>query len=866
MKANALPLRDVLFSELQFIVPFFQRSYSWSRDNWERIVDDIISVTNDGSVKKHFLGPLVCASLNAGPGVLPQYQLIDGQQRLTTLSILLAAVRDEAKKVGNKQLGAQIEVQYLVNQFRDGLANLKLVPRSGDRELYTLLIRGELPSPAPETRIVQAYEYFSKFVRTESHNDPLFLNRIFETVVNHLFLVSITLDEEDPYEIFESLNSTGLPLEESDLIRNYIFMQIPFEAQADFQSDQWQKFENQFEPADGYPALSPTAFYRDYLMRDGKYSKASSTFADFQSHMKVRGLKPNEMVKELTLFVGFAKAISRQGASSSPVIASAMHQLALVDAATANPAVLKLFSKLHENVINESEFIKCINSIVSFVLRRSICGESTRAYGKWFCELAGTIGDKPLEQVQSYLLHRQWPDDDAFAEGLHTFPIYHRELKKCRLLLETLEKSYGHKETVVLDSAIQIEHVMPQTLPSGPAGKAWRDMLGADFKKVHERLLHTLGNLTLTAYNPKLSNRSFDEKREELAKSNLCLNADIAILTVWDQQTIAGRAGKLIATIVKEFPRPDSGVAYVPPRKSGGSVNVLRERQAKYWQRLTDRLEACGLPLRPSRFTDGTSCNLFIDMADVSLNVNYVAAKSVLQVRLQFSRSRGIQIFETLASERSIIELECKTSLIWEPGERPSVVATLNDVSLKDELDWHDQQEWLVDVLSQFHVNIMDRLRSVHDATHEVPEQNHQLLMFWRGYQARLYEAKSSLLASAPLPQRWNTVAIGKSGVWIENFAPTKDTVIVVSLVLGTDVARDFFPKLLAQKDEIEAEMGQPLVWQNPENKKHWKVKLARENFDFANVDQWHDSQEWLVATGEQFNKVFRGRIQSLTS
>jgi hypothetical protein len=138
--------------------------------------------------------------------------------------------------------------------------------------------------------------------------------------------------------------------------------------------------------------------------------------------------------------------------------------------------------------------------------------------------------------------------------------------------------------------------------------------------------------------------------------------------------------------------------------------------------------------------------------------------------------------------------------------------------------------------------------------------------MFWRGYHARLYEAKSCLFASSSLPQRWNTVAIGKSDVWVENYAPTKDMVILVSLVLGTGVSREYFPKLLAQKDAIEMEIGHPLVWQNPDDKKHWKVKLARTNFDFGDVDQWHAAQEWLVATGEQFNKVLREQIQNLTS
>lgn len=319
MKANAQPLSEILSNNIQYLIPFFQRSYSWDRDNWDRIGSDIQSLLSEDLSRKHFLGPLVCSLQTALPGRVSQFQLIDGQQRLTTLSALLIALRDEAAREGDDELAAEIEQQYLVNPFRKGLERYKLVPRTGDRELFAAIIDRKTVDD-PTSRLGSAHDFFMKFIRTHAHNDAGYLRKLFETVVGRLFLVTITLDEEDPYEIFESLNSTGLPLLESDLIRNFLFMQIPLEQQEDFQNDHWAAFEAEFEPAVGEATIAPTAFYRDFLMRHGEYSKAKETFRDFKRYFIDSKTSPTETVALLRRFVRHAKAIVNHGKLASPKV------------------------------------------------------------------------------------------------------------------------------------------------------------------------------------------------------------------------------------------------------------------------------------------------------------------------------------------------------------------------------------------------------------------------------------------------------------------------------------------------------------------------------------------------------------------
>ncbi len=577
MDAHAKSIRQILESGSQFLIPFFQRSYSWRKANWKRLWTDIVNLSENDHRGQHFLGPLVCTIEKAIPGAPSIYLLIDGQQRLTTLSLLLAALRDAAAQVNDKKLAAKIHEGYLVHRHEEGLQRYKILPRIGDREVLIGIVDESIKKEHENSPLVTAYRYFSRMLTDHCANGdvPALLSRMFAIVADQLALVVITIDGENPFEIFESLNSTGLPLEESDLIRNFLFMQVPLSKQDAFNSQCWKEFEAIFPGAES--GKLATAFYRHYLMRNGEYSKAKSTFVDFKTLCSDSPMSPELRVKELTKFAEFDRIIRDPDLCETKAIQKGLHEITRLDVTTAYPLILNLFARHAAETLQDHEFVGCLTDLASFVLRRSICGESTRAYGRWFVEAIKNIESSPRTDLQQYWFKRGWPDDAAVWKSFETFPIYRREPKKLRLILEAIEIAKGHKEKVAFDN-LQIEHVMPQSISNSNDGKLWKAMLGDSWKEVHESLLHSIGNLTLTAYNPELSNRSYDWKRDELAKSHLELNKHFSKVPKWAKDAIESRTELLAKDVTTLWPRPAGGPAYVPsPEVSEDQESLIND-------------------------------------------------------------------------------------------------------------------------------------------------------------------------------------------------------------------------------------------------------------------------------------------------
>ncbi len=562
MEAHAKTIRQILESGSQFLIPFFQRSYSWRKPNWKRLWTDIVSLNEDGHRGQHFLGPLVCTIEKAIPGSPSMYLLIDGQQRLTTLSILLAALRDAATQANDKKLAAKIHESYLVHRHEEGLQHYKILPRIGDREVLIAIVDQNIKKDHEQSPLVTAYRYFRRMLDEHCGVDEVAtkLSRLFAIVADQLALVVITIDGENPFEIFESLNSTGLPLEESDLIRNFLFMQVPLAKQETFNNQYWKEFEAIFPGAES--GKLATAFYRHFLMRNGDYSKAKSTFVDFKALCSASPMSPELRVKELTKFAEFDRILRDPDLCDEKPIRKALHDITRLDVTTAYPLILNLFARHTAGTLPEPEFVGCLTDLASFVLRRSICGESTRAYGRWFVEAIKSIESSPRVDLQQYWFKRGWPDDAAVGKNLQSFPFYRREPKKLRLILEAIELAKGHKEKVVFDN-LQVEHVMPQSIGNSTDGTSWKTMLGESWKEVHESLLHTVGNLTLTAYNPELSNKAYPAKQTEFAKSHLEMNKHFESAPMWAKDAIEKRTALLAKDLMTIWPRPIGGPEYV---------------------------------------------------------------------------------------------------------------------------------------------------------------------------------------------------------------------------------------------------------------------------------------------------------------
>jgi len=271
--------------------------------------------------------------------------------------------------------------------------------------------------------------------------------------------------------------------------------------------------------------------------------------------MKESEKKPKELVAELRHFGNLYLAIHRPGTLSETKIADEFYRLKYLDASTSYPMLLFLFDKYDSGAFSLENFQTSLHILQSFVIRRTVCGESSRAYSRWFPNAVDYIKAKDVDILTSlltFLYDKGWPSDEQFKEALLKFEIYWRERRICRLVLEELEKSYSHKEPVDLASEhIQIEHIMPWTLSD-----EWKTMIGSKWKRVYETYLHTIGNLTLSGYNQELYNSPFPEKKKRLADSNLALNRYFENIEIWNESAIVIRGEKLADEVARLWNRP----------------------------------------------------------------------------------------------------------------------------------------------------------------------------------------------------------------------------------------------------------------------------------------------------------------------
>ncbi|MFB6186163.1 MAG: DUF262 domain-containing protein [Halobacteriaceae archaeon] len=570
MEATDLYIQDIFAGEDQYIVPVFQRRYSWEEEHWEAFWEDLSELLeSELGEEDHFIGAFVVMSRGNRPGSRPQYLVIDGQQRLITLSIILAAIRDKASEIDFdtvsilsdkqrnelEQLSEEIQKKHLVDPFQDDWERYRLISRAEDRDALFGVLDGE--GVSEDTSIGEAYSYFAdKIEEMISQEDVYELKRLKGLIMEQLPFAMITASEdENPYTIFETLNERGLRLEESDLIRNYVFMKLDIDDQDEFNDEKWQPFEQKFSETDSYDSESLTRFYRMYLMRKGNYVKKNNVYSAFRDRVEQ---SPHDLADELDYYSDLYLTIRRPSTADTDWLREALQRIQYLDIGTADPLILHLLNRWQSNDLGDYELKKIFKGVESFAIRRSICGESTRGYYQIFPSAIRSINDESVvSSLFSYLGGRGWPDDEEFRSAFVTFDLYSREHDKCRLILETLQRDYGHKEPVELEN-LQIEHVMPQEISEDEHGQAWKTMLGDDWENVHEEWKHTPGNLTLTGYNPELSNNKFEDKQELFEESKIDLNDHFLEVDQWTPIEIRDRGEELARRVANLWPVPES--------------------------------------------------------------------------------------------------------------------------------------------------------------------------------------------------------------------------------------------------------------------------------------------------------------------
>jgi uncharacterized protein with ParB-like and HNH nuclease domain/predicted transport protein len=568
MNAAAVNLLRFLQIPKQCIIPIYQRTYSWTDQQCELLWNDILRVGSDNNIPTHFVGSFV--HIQDNPAVvlagLPQCMVIDGQQRMTTISLLLLAIANEIKARGDEFQVNETTVinsnyiinSYLINQNEQGNDRFKLILTQSDKETYLSLLQS-YPTPKDYSiRIVENYEYFQDKLKEVE------LSEIFKGI-QKLMVVEIALDRtvDNPQLIFESLNSTGLELSQADLIRNFILMGMQPDLQKRIYDQYWYPMEVLFGHAE-YSSYFDR-FMRDYLtIKINRIPNISNVHKEFKYYSSSSENGEIEIIvadiyKYAKYFVNMVL-----GKETNPSLKAAFESINQLKVDVIYPFLLQVYNDYQSEVIKEDEFLEILNLLESYIFRRAICGIPTNSMNKTFATLYKEIDkENYLESLKVVFIlkdsYRKFPTNEEFMRNLTSKDVYN--FRNRNYLLAKLENSQLVKEPVNLDK-YSIEHILPQN-PN--LIDAWKADLGEKWKDIQSKYLHTIGNLTLTGYNSELSDKLFIEKRDlagGFRNSGLFLNSHLRDLSIWNEAEIIHRAN-LLADIAKDvwgFPELDSNV------------------------------------------------------------------------------------------------------------------------------------------------------------------------------------------------------------------------------------------------------------------------------------------------------------------
>ncbi len=589
MKATETLLLPFLQGKKQFVIPIYQRTYSWNQKQCRQLWNDIVRAGGDPSIDGHFVGSIVYIQegLYQGSGI-PQLLVIDGQQRLTTLSLLLAALGEAVEGQDGESIFSSEEIKedYLINKHGKKHQRYKLLLTQSDRETLTSLVEGvEMPNSA-SARVIENYRFFQEQIR----KSELDLNNLYQGV-GKLIVVDISLDRnyDNPQLIFESLNSTGLDLSQADLIRNYVLMGLKPEEQEKIYHNYWYRMEQSF--AHDQSSAYFDRFMRDYLTiksRSRAIPRIDEVYAGFKNHVSHSQNKATEEV--VADVYGYAKNFVKLAflREEDTEIKQILRDINTLRVDVAYPFLLEIYEDYTNKMLSREDFVTILKLVESYVFRRLICGIPTNSLNKTFATFSRDIDkDDYLESVQAAFLlkdsYRRFPKDEEFWYEFTVRDVYN--LRSRNYLFGKLE-NHQRKEKVRVED-YTIEHVMPQNENLSPQ---WRAELGPEWEKIHADYLHTIGNLTLTGYNPELSDRPFNEKRDMeggYRDSPIRLNHSLANVEHWNRDEINRRAETLADLAVKIWFSPSLPQQVLDKYKNksleGGKVYTLNDH-AEYLQ------------------------------------------------------------------------------------------------------------------------------------------------------------------------------------------------------------------------------------------------------------------------------------------
>ena len=575
MKATEAKFLDFIKKSPQFVIPIYQRTYSWTERECRQLWDDIVRTGENNEISAHFVGSIVYIEKGLYH-VTSQSPLlvIDGQQRLTTLSLLLAALAKalDDQPQGNKEPAdgfspRKIRNYYLINPEEEAERHYKLILSQNDRDSLVAVVDNKVLPKNYSMRIKENFKFFENWIASYDGNLALLCEGIAKLVVVD---ISLSRDQDNPQLIFESMNSTGRELTQADLIRNFILMGLEPELQTNLYKDYWRPMELDF----GQEAYGThfDSFMRHYLtVKTGEIPRIGEVYEGFKAYsrnVEVAKKGIELLVADIHRFAHYYCAMAL-GTEDDSDLNDAFQDLRDLKVDVAYPFLLELYHDYQNEVLSKEDLLSAVRLTESYVFRRAVCSIPTNSLNKTFATFSKTLKkDRYLESIKAqYLLlpsYRRFPNDEEFKREMQTRDLYN--FRSRSYWLNQLE-NYNHKEKVRIYE-YTIEHILPQ---NENLSSEWKKSLGAEWERIRETWLHTLGNLTLTGYNSEYSDRSFAEKRDMAGgfkESPIKLNQGLGQLEDWNEDAIKDRARVLsnMALSVWQVPQlePDILVEYRP--------------------------------------------------------------------------------------------------------------------------------------------------------------------------------------------------------------------------------------------------------------------------------------------------------------
>lgn len=843
MNGNAQKLIKYLDgASKRFIIPVYQRNYDWKMEHCKQLYDDLVKIIRQNR-KSHFFGSIV--SVQSESGTMEEFLIIDGQQRLTTISLLLLAIYhllSSGKMVSrDHQLTDKILKKYLIDEYEPEEKRIKLKPIKNDQKAFGILFDQD-EEYIPDSNLTINYRYFYDRIQ----HGELDIDELFDAICK-LEIINISLNHEDnPQLIFESLNSTGLNLSEGDKIRNYILMGLPNDQQTKFYEKYWNRIES-------YTDYDVSSFVRDYLsIKQQSTPNMNSVYPTFKKYVEdaeVADIEP--LLKDL---LEYAKryAFLIKGGHSDERLNSCIYRLNRLSTSVIRPFLLEVIRLSESGALTADELIEVFHFTESYLFRRAICDLPTNALNKIFLLLHREIirfdGDEShyVEKFKYALLSKRertrFPSDEEFAECMSTRNIYGMNPKNKLYLFERLENSetsetkdvWGHLDR----GEYSIEHIMPQHLTA-----AWIVSLGDNYEAIHTNWLHRLANLTLTAYNSRYSNSPFAEKRDMphgFKDSGLRINQWVGRKEQWGLPELEERDQLLKNTVIGIWPYPTSN--YHPQKKQMDAIAL--DEDVILTGRVLSKYSFKGAEQPVASWAD------MYQQVITMLHSENKAVLTKLAVSQDPTVDLSLHFSMSPTSFNSCRQID--TDLyVWTGTDTQYKINNLRKIFAIFDVP----ESELV-----FYLKDEDNSETVAGNRYEIRKK------YWEYTLPQLKNAfsENGLFENVnPVTSNWIAGFVGIPGIHIDCVANFDESRVELYLGMASkEKNKELFGFLFARKDNIEKVIGTQLIWSRMDDNKASKIHTFLPGVDISKDIDWPRMAKFHVDASKKLYLAFKEHLE----